>query len=220
MRVSELAERTGVPIPTVKYYIREGMLPRGEATGATRAEYGPEHEARLRLIHALADVRRLPLSRVREILALVDAPADDAVETMGRAIGALPPYVEDDGDHTRARAAIEALGLLYDPRFTAVAQLEAAIRGVEEAGLEWDAATVARYGTAMRAVAAEEIAPIAGMTRAEAIRYAVLGTALYEPVMLALRRLAHQQLVGGRPEPPRAGSGDSAQSGKSRPGSS
>ncbi|MEN2741208.1 MerR family transcriptional regulator [Microbacterium sp. X-17] len=228
MRISELAERTGCSIPTIKFYIREGMLPRGTTTSATRAEYGPEHEGRLRLIHALADVRRLPLSRVREILALVDAPGDDVVETLGRATGALPPYVEDDGDHARARATIEALGLVYTPRFTAVAQLEAAIRGLEEAGLAWDADTVARYGRAMQAVAREEVAPIAAMSPAEAIRYAVLGTALYEPILLALRRLAHQQLLvsgavpapharrGGSPSPPLAPTGDREPTSSSR----
>jgi hypothetical protein len=52
-----------------------------------------------------------------------------------------------------------------------------------------------RYSDAMRQVAAEELAPLAGMSRAEAVPYAVLGTALYEPVMLALRRLAHHHLL-------------------------
>ena len=98
MKISELSERSGVPVATVKFYIREGMLPRGESVSATRAEYGDEHLARLRLIAALADVRGLPLSRVRDILALVDAPAADPVATLGRAVGALPPYVEGDRD--------------------------------------------------------------------------------------------------------------------------
>ena len=28
--MSELSERTGVPVPTIKYYLREGLLPEGE----------------------------------------------------------------------------------------------------------------------------------------------------------------------------------------------
>jgi hypothetical protein len=52
-----------------------------------------------------------------------------------------------------------------------------------------------RYSTAMRHIATEELVPMAGMSRAEAVQYAVLGTALYEPVMLALRRLAHHHLL-------------------------
>ena len=196
MRISELAERSGVPVATVKFYIREGMLPRGESVSATRAEYGDEHLARLRLIAALADVRGLPLSRVRDILALVDAPDDDPVETLGRAVGALPPYVESGrDDYPHARTAIAQLGLTYDPDLTAVAQLDEALRALEGAGLDASPAALQRYGDAMRTVAAAEIAPVAEMSLDEAVPYAVLGTALYEPVMLALRRLAHHHLL-------------------------
>ena len=107
MKISELSERSGVPVATVKFYIREGMLARGEALSATRAEYGEEHLARLRLIAALADVRGLPLARVREVLTLIDAPLDDPLETLGRAVGALPPYVDSGrDDYPRAREAI------------------------------------------------------------------------------------------------------------------
>ena len=40
-------------------------------------------------------------------------------------------------------------------------------------------------------MAEEEVAPIPQMEQFEVLGYAVLGTALYEPVLLALRRLAH-----------------------------
>lgn len=200
MKISELSERSGVPVATVKFYIREGMLPRGEAVSATRAEYGDDHLARLRLIAALADVRGLPLTRVRDILALIDAPTGDPIETLGRAVGALPPYVDSDrDDYPRARAAIAELGLTYDPDYTAVAQLDEALGALEGAGLDASPGVLRRYADAMKQVAAAEIAPVAEMTLEEAVPYAVLGTALYEPVMLALRRLAHHHLLFERP---------------------
>ena len=201
MKISELAEQSGVPVATVKYYIREGMLPRGVATSATRAEYDDGHLARLKLIAALADVRGLPLARVRDILALVDDPDPDALTTLGRAVGALPPYVDADRvDYPRARAAIDGLGFTYDAGFTAVAQLEEALDALQAAGLAADTETLRRYGDAMRTVAAAEIAPVSDMSLDEAVPYAVLGTALYEPVMLALRRLAHHHLLATRTE--------------------
>ncbi|HET7822095.1 MAG TPA: MerR family transcriptional regulator, partial [Ornithinibacter sp.] len=49
MRISELSQASGVPLPTVKYYLREGLLMPGEATSRTRAEYGPAHVERVRL---------------------------------------------------------------------------------------------------------------------------------------------------------------------------
>jgi len=196
MKISELSERSGVPVATVKFYIREGMLPRGEAVSATRAEYGDEHLTRLRVIAALTDVRGLPLARVRDILTLIDAPAGDPVEILGRAVGALPPYVATErDDHPLARAAITELGLTYDPDFTAVAQLDEALRALDAAGLDASPRVLRRYGDAVRQVAAEELVPMEGMPLDEAVTYAVLGTALYEPVMLALRRLAHHHLL-------------------------
>lgn len=196
MKISQLSERSGVPVATVKFYIREGMLPRGEAVSATRAEYGDEHLARLRVIAALTDVRGLPLARVRDILALIDTPTGDPVEVLGRAVGALPPYVASRReDYPLARAAIAELGLTYDPAFTAVAQLDEALRALEAAGLDASPTVLRRYGDAMRQVAVEELAPMASMPLDEAVTYAVLGTALYEPVMLALRRLAHHHLL-------------------------
>lgn len=196
MKISELSERSGVPVATVKFYIREGMLPRGEAVSATRAEYGDDHLSRLRLIAALADVRGLPLTRVRDILALIDAPTGDPIETLGRAVGALPPYVDSDrDDYPRARAAIAELGLTYDPDYTAVPQLDEALGALEAAGLDASPVVLHRYADAMKQVAAAEIAPVADMPLEEAVPYAVLGTALYEPVMLALRRLAHHHLL-------------------------
>ena len=71
MRISEPSEQSGTPVASITVYIREGMLPRGAATSATRTEYGDEHLARLRVILALSDVRALPLARVKEILALI-----------------------------------------------------------------------------------------------------------------------------------------------------
>ncbi|MGB4779674.1 MerR family transcriptional regulator [Microbacterium sp.] len=196
MLISDLSERSGVPVATVKYYLREGMLPRGRTVSATRAEYGDDHLARLRVIGALADVRGLPLARIRDILALIDHPdAADPVETLGRAVAALPPYVEPAGEHPRARAAIAALGLTYDPDYVAVAQLDEALRALEAAGLDDAPATIVRYSRAMHEVTVAEIAPIAEMPLEDAVPYAVLGTALYEPLMLALRRLWHHHLL-------------------------
>jgi DNA-binding transcriptional MerR regulator len=197
VRISELSEHSGIPVASIKFYIREGMLPRGTATSATRADYGDEHLARLRVIQALSDVRALPLARVKEILSLIDAPDETPYATLGRAVSALPPYA-DETNTDRARETIERLGLTYDERFAAVGQLEAAIRGIEAAGLTWDAETAARYAGPLLRVAAAELLPLAELSESEQVSYAVLGTAMYEPAILALRRLAHQHLLATR----------------------
>ena len=50
---------------------------------------------------------------------------------------------------------------------------------------------LAHYGRALSDVAEFDLAGMPDEPHA-AVEYTVLGTALYEPVMLALRRLAHQ----------------------------
>ena len=56
MKVSELnGQKSGVPLPTIKFYIREGLRPAGARTGKNQADYGEKHVERLSLIVALRD---------------------------------------------------------------------------------------------------------------------------------------------------------------------
>src|ERR1700722_7876060 len=55
MRLSELARPRGVSIPSIKFYLRGGLLPAGEALSKTQADYNQAHVDRLRLIRALRE---------------------------------------------------------------------------------------------------------------------------------------------------------------------
>jgi DNA-binding transcriptional MerR regulator len=200
MRISELVERTGVPLATIKYYLREGLLPAGEATAATRAEYGEAHVRRIAVIRALTETVGLSVQKAREVLRLIDQPRDSLFDTFGQAIEALPPEVtpEATADYPRARAVLEKLGQLYDPRFAAVAQLERALAAAEAAGIPLDDARLAVYGPHIRAIAEFDISRMPLDDATAAVEYAVLGTALHEPVLVALRRLAHQDVAARR----------------------
>ncbi len=50
MQISELAKISGVPVSTIRYYIREGLLPQPLRTGKTRAYYSVEHLKAIELI--------------------------------------------------------------------------------------------------------------------------------------------------------------------------
>jgi DNA-binding transcriptional MerR regulator len=200
MRISELVERTGVPLATVKFYLRQGMLPPGEAVSATRAEYGEEHVRRVGLIRALSDVAGLPLQKVKDVLDLIDHPEGELFDALGRAVAALPPYLDDaQPPYPRARAAIAAIGQVYDERYAAVAQLERALEAVEAAGIPMTDDRLQAYAEHLRAMAEFDLnrMPEDG-GREGALAYAVLGTALYDPVVAALRRLAHQDAAARR----------------------
>ena len=72
MLVSELAERADVPLATVKYYLREGVLPAGETTGPRRAEYDEDHLRRLRILLLLREVGGVPVSSLRQVADALD----------------------------------------------------------------------------------------------------------------------------------------------------
>ena len=154
MRISELVERTGVPLATVKFYLRQGMLPPGEAVSATLAEYGEEHVRRIGLIRALSDVAGLPLQKVKDVLDLIDHPEGELFDALGRAVAALPPYLDDaQPPYPRAQAAIAAIGQVYDERYAAVAQLERALEAVEAAGIPMTDDRLQVYAEHLRAMA-------------------------------------------------------------------
>ncbi|WP_136706578.1 MerR family transcriptional regulator [Agromyces sp. H66] len=202
MRISALADAAGLPLATVKYYLREGLLHPGVATSATQATYDTSHLRRLRLIRALTGAVGLSVQQARTILALVDDPGDDLYATLGRAVSALPPTVaeasaDDPDPYPRARAALEALGQVYDPGFAAVAQLESALAASEAAGMPISDERLLAYGRRLRDIAAFDLERMPREPHA-AVEYTVLGTALYEPVILALRRLAHQDVAARR----------------------
>ncbi|MCR2814067.1 MerR family transcriptional regulator [Microbacterium sp. zg.Y1090] len=197
MRISELARAARVPLATVKFYLREGVLPPGHATSATQATYDETHLQRLRLIRSLLEVGGLPLAKVRAVLDVVDTPGPDPYAAVGHAMAALPPYVAAPTPSSRATSLLDAIGLAYDPDAAAVAQLDAALAGLEAADRPLSTETARRYAAQIRVIAEREVGSVEGDgTRdlATVVQDIVLGTVLMEPVILALRRLMHASL--------------------------
>ena len=76
MRIGELSKAPDVPVPTIKYYLREGLLPAGELSSPNQASYGDAHVRRLRLIRALIELAQVPVATVKEILESLDADTE------------------------------------------------------------------------------------------------------------------------------------------------
>jgi DNA-binding transcriptional MerR regulator len=68
LRMGELAEASGVPAPTIKHYLREGLLPEPVKTSRNMAYYPPEFVDRIRLIKRLQEERFMPLKAIRTLL--------------------------------------------------------------------------------------------------------------------------------------------------------
>jgi DNA-binding transcriptional MerR regulator len=204
MRISELSRETGVPVATIKFYLREHLLQPGRSTAATQAEYGQAHADRLRLIRALTDVGKMPLATVRWVLDIVDNGAATTPEAVGAAHDSLPPVaLPGDGPPARALRVMENLGWAVDPKSTSLWQLETALAAVEEVGLPLGPGRLAAYAGAALDVARVDVADVPTADPQAAVQYVVVGTVLYEPVLLALRRLAQQHLYTQRSPSPR-----------------
>lgn len=69
MRMRDLEKASGISRETIRFYIREGLLPEPERTHRNSATYTDEHLARLVTIRRLKDERFLPLSVIRTLFA-------------------------------------------------------------------------------------------------------------------------------------------------------
>ncbi|MQA84238.1 MAG: MerR family transcriptional regulator [Streptosporangiales bacterium] len=211
MLISELSRRSGVPIATIKYYLREGLLPPGEATAATRAEYDDLHLGRLRLIRALVEVGNLPLAAIRRILGAVDNEDLDVHGLLGTAQYALGPKVDPPEDEEWQETSDQVDAFLADLgwRVTSFAparkMLTQALVTLRRLGMPAGADQLRPYAGAAETLAREEIGRIdTSAPRSALVEGVVVGTVLYEPVLIALCRLAQEHQSALRFAPPRS----------------
>lgn len=211
MLMAELSRRSGVPVATIKYYLREGLLPAGTATAATRAEYGQPHLRRLRLIRALVEIGEVPIASIRAILAAADDESVSTHDLLGTVQYSLGPSVtepaEIDEAWRKARGQVDELIETMDwnvmEEAPARTMLIAALAAVERSGSAV-APALTDYARAVSSLARLEVGGLwasadaaAGASDAAAGRLsltesAVIGMVLFERVMIALRRLAQE----------------------------
>jgi len=192
VRISELARRGEVPVATVKYYLREGLLHPGELTSATQARYDDSHVARLQLVRSLLGPGGLSVARAREVLRAIDDPPEQSYELLGVAAAAVRHPVEVR-PHPEVHALVERWGWPVDDSACPEHQVLAdALEGLRAAGFTSPPGLLDVYAAAMDSVAEVELAHVPAASLAAAVRYVVLGVVLNEPVLLAMRRLAEQ----------------------------
>lgn len=74
MRMAALSEASGVPVPTIKFYLRAGLLPPGVRTSPNQSQYDTPHLKRLALIRSLTELGGCSLATVSEIVHAADEP--------------------------------------------------------------------------------------------------------------------------------------------------
>ncbi|MFF9569323.1 MerR family transcriptional regulator [Streptomyces sp. NPDC014685] len=198
MRIGELSHRSGVPVPTIKFYVREGLLPAGRLTSPNQASYDDGHERRLRLIRALLDVGGLSLAAIGEVLRVVDDPERPVHKVLGCTVKRLgQPAGDDPGpelDEARDEVAelVERRGWRADAEGPAGESLAEVIVALRRAGHGGFVELLDVYAAAAEPVARADLDYVGRRAaREDLVESVVVGTVLGEAMFGALRRLAH-----------------------------
>lgn len=76
MRIGDLAESTGTPVETIRFYEREGLIPAARREPNNYRVYSATHADRLRFIRHCRNLD-MTLDEVRALLRLRDRPPKD-----------------------------------------------------------------------------------------------------------------------------------------------
>ncbi|MER7008905.1 MerR family transcriptional regulator [Dactylosporangium sp. NPDC000555] len=196
-----LSRRSGVPVPTIKYYLRENLLPAGKATARNQARYDEEHLLRLRLIRTLTGIGRLDLSSVRDLLAAIDDDDVDMAElyqTVNRRVYPEKAQIDEPDSLEQARCDasrfVAEFGWCDDP-LPASHPLVHSLAALRALGCDANASFLEPMAEAAERLAVHEleIQLPAGVTNPKAV--AVVRTVLFEVAFAAARRMARERQV-------------------------
>jgi DNA-binding transcriptional MerR regulator len=198
MRIAELSRQSGVPVPTIKYYVREGLLAPGELTSPNQAQYDDSHLRRLKLIRALVDVGRLSIAATRDVLDTIDSPGLSLHETLGQAQRAVTPRPSRDRDGDSWQAASRQVDELISRRGWQVKETHPARQLLAELvvtlhslGLDDFVDLLDDYADAAERVAAADVNTVLRRRDVDTIlEGVVVGTVLGDKLFASLRRLA------------------------------
>ena len=102
MRIGALAEATGTPVETIRFYEREGLLPAAARADNNYRLYTEAHADRLAFIRHCRNLD-MTLDEVRALLKFKDAPQQDC----GEVDALLDEHIEHVAQRIRELRALE-----------------------------------------------------------------------------------------------------------------
>ena len=108
MKIGELARAAGVPIDTVRYYERQGLLPLPARTASGYRQYGHDDAARLRFVRR-AKALGFTLEEIRELLSLSARREADMAGMKAAAMQKLADIDDKLAELQRMRAGLDSL---------------------------------------------------------------------------------------------------------------
>jgi DNA-binding transcriptional MerR regulator len=200
MKMAELSATSGVSVPTIKLYLREGLLPPGWRTSPNQALYGAPHVQRLRLIRAMRDVAGLPIAAIKTVTSVLDDPTRHVHNALGAvqaAITPVPAAPEAPAVH-RAQEAVDTLIARRGWRTEGNPARESVVGalsviytlGADNAHSD---TLLDVYAEAAERIAAADLAGIAAEPDSDKIvETAVTWTILGDTILTGLRRIAQE----------------------------
>ena len=201
--IRELSSASGVSVASIKFYLREGLLPPGDSAAKHRAHYAALHLDRLRAIRALREIGQLPLGTISDVFRVID-DGGRPFAVVASVMDALATSRESATKETRKAGAelrelLASMGVQTRPNAGAVLDLAAALVKLRKMWGDFPAHELRPYAEMAYVLAKQEVEAnrdvFSGNTE-ELLRTSVLGTVLFEPVLIALRRLMHEALAG------------------------
>lgn len=207
VRMAELSEQSGVSIATIKYYLREGLLPPRELTSPNQARYGEPHVRRLKLVRALLDIGGLSVADVRDVLDAIDHQTSTH-QVLGLAQHGLPvPKARYDGEGrawalAKMAPIADQYGWHLKPGDPLVESLLGTLSAFAELGRTELVDQLADYAELAERMAELDLGVVADLPTTESIvEGAVIGTMLGDALFAALRRIAQRKVSAGRFNP-------------------
>ncbi|MCU0845489.1 MAG: MerR family transcriptional regulator [Spirochaetes bacterium] len=176
LRISELAERSGVSVSTIKHYVNEGLVPHALKTGRNMAYYDVSCVERIRQIKKIQKERFLPLDVIKRVISSGDSFGEELeigkaiLKTHRRAAGERPvgeaQIEQRTGYPLEKIALLEREGLvipetkdgmkLYDPLDVMIIEV---MKRREDSGvpMDYSVATINLYRDALRTAVAGDI---------------------------------------------------------------
>jgi DNA-binding transcriptional MerR regulator len=205
MRISELSRRSGVPVGTIKFYVREGLLPPGELTARNQAEYGEHHLRRLRFIRVLTGIVQMDLSSVRDLLLAIEyehLPLHDLFDVVNEALVPQAKVAMPSPSLAPARSdvdeLVDRLGWRVAPDAAARDILAQVVAALHDLGCDCDIDFFLPFAAAADQLVVQELDLLPAGREADARAAAVARAALLAVAMAAMRRMAHEHHLAVR----------------------
>jgi DNA-binding transcriptional MerR regulator len=192
MQLKELSGQSGVSAASIKYYLREGLLPAGGTVHATRAQYSASHVERLELIQALRRIVGLNIEQIRGLLKMADdgAPRLALLAAVQRVVLHLESAASGDVP-TPAADAVVRLRNWPDYPSDARNALDAHLELMESLNIPVSGGLLDIYSKAMDDVAGLDIAATTAPESVDQlILTAAVGMHMHSQLLLKLLALA------------------------------